>query len=252
MPEIFDMIMMVGDLVLILALFWFIAEAALFFLDEFSGASARIIQEYVSGYASMSGFAPPAFSAEDKFPAVNHMMKITEKLPFVYIKTGTRGTVSSDILTGRQENINIMLTFAQKPPLSYFLSKSIVFVGDCLGNFCAFSGETQNKIRITRDENSVSILLNRESLSTGSLYKLGKKIFFGECNSKTYSADYLFAGTASIKVQVNEDGNIIKDESGENWHEIEIGKTKTINSLKITLFSLDTATNIASIVAECA
>ncbi len=250
MTEIYDIIMMVGDLVLILMLLWFIAEIGQFYLENFWGASSRIIQEYVSGYLSMSNFAPPAFSSESAFPAVNHMMRISEDLPFVLIKTGTRGAVSNP-LAGEQFAQNIMITFAQKPPLSYFLSNIISLSGDCIDNFCAFSGEKQNKIKIKKDYSSVQFLLNRESAAAGSLYKLGDKIFYGECDSKTYSAEYMYAGTHSIHVQVKENGQIIKE--GENpTIEIGIGETRTINSIKVTVYSIDTETNIASIYAECA
>ncbi len=162
MTEMYDMILMVGDLILILIFFWFIAEVGLFFLDEFSGASSRIIQEFVSGYASMSNFAPDAFFAEERFPAVNHLMKISEIPPFVSIKTGTRGTSSLNIMTGEKTGPNIMITFVQKPPLSYFFSDSIDLSGDCVNIFCTFSGETQNKIKIRKNANLVSFLLNKD------------------------------------------------------------------------------------------
>lgn len=250
MTEIYDIIMMVGDLVLILMLLWFIAEIGQFYLENFWGASSRIIQEYVSGYLSMSNFAPPAFSSESAFPAVNHMMRISENLPFVFIKVGTRGTVSNP-LAGEQFTQNIIVTFAQKPPLSYFLSDSIMLLGDCLGGFCAFSDESLNKIKITKNAAAVTVLLNRESAAAGSFYNLGKKIFYGECNSKTYSVEYMYAGTDSIHVQVKENGQIIKE--GENpTIEIVAGETRTINSIKITVYSIDMETNIASIYAECA
>lgn len=164
MTEIYDMVLMVGDLVLILVFFWFIAEAGLFFLDEFSGASSRIIQEYVSGYVSMSNFAPPSFSAESDFPAVNHMMEISKSMPFVFLKVGTMGTPSSNPMTGEQLQPGaIMINFVQKPPLSYFLSNAILLSGDCVGNFCAFSGENKNEIKIKKDESSVSFALNRNT-----------------------------------------------------------------------------------------
>lgn len=248
MTEMYDMILMVGDLILILVFFWFIAEVGLFFLDEFSGASSRIIQEFVSGYASMSNFAPDAFFAEGRFPAVNHLMKLSEIPPFVSIKTGTRGTSSLNLMTGEQTNI--MITFAPKPPLSYFISNNIVLAGDCMDIFCAFSGENQNTIRIKKDSGSVSLLLNKESQAAGSLYKLNKRIFYGECDSKTYSVEYVYAGTNSIHVQVKENENIIKE--GENpTVEIKISETKTTGSIKTTLYSIDTKTNMASIKTEC-
>jgi hypothetical protein len=95
MTEIYDMALMVGDLVVILLLIYFIAEAALFFLDEFSNAALRIIQEFVSGYVSMSNFAPAVFTAQEKFPAVNHMMKILEEPPLVFMKAGSASTSRS-------------------------------------------------------------------------------------------------------------------------------------------------------------
>lgn len=252
MTEIYDMVLMVGDLVLILVFFWFIAEAGLFFLDEFSGASSRIIQEYVSGYVSMSNFAPPSFFAESDFPAVNHMMEILNGPPFVFLKVGIMGTPSSNPMTGEQLQPGaIMINFVQKPPLSYFLSNAILLSGDCVGNFCAFSGENKNTIRLKKDSSSVQFLLNRESLAAGSLYKLGDRIFYGECGSKTYSIDYIYAGTGSIQVQVKENGNIIKE--GPNpTIEIKTGETKTINSVKAAFYSIDPETNIASIAAQCA
>jgi len=252
MTEIYDMVLMVGDLVLILVFFWFIAEAGLFFLDEFSGASSRIIQEYVSGYASMSNFAPASFSAESDFPAVNHMMEILKVPPFIFLKVGTRGTPSSNPMTGGQTPPEaVMINFVQKTPLSYFLSNAILLSGDCVGNFCAFSGENKNTIRLKKESGSVQFLLNRESLATGSLYKLGERIFYGECNLKTYSVDYIYAGTGSIQVQVKENGNIIKE--GPNpTIEVKTGETKTINNVKATFYSIDLQTNIASIAAQCA
>ena len=252
MTEIYDMVLMVGDLVLILVFFWFIAEAGLFFLDEFSGASSRIIQEYVSGYASMSNFAPAAFAAESVFPAVNHMMEISESPQFVFIKVGTRGTTNANPMTGEQAQPNaIMLNFVQKTPLSYFLSNAVLLSGDCMNNFCAFSGESQNTIRMKKDYSSVQFLLNRESAATGALYKLGDRIFYGECGSKTYSVDYMYAGTDSMHVQVKENEKIIK-EGGNPTIEVKIGETKTIGGIKTTLYSIDSETNIASIKTECA
>lgn len=251
MPEIYDIVMMVGDLVVILVFLWFISEIALFFMDEFSGASSRIIQEYVSGYASMSNFAPTVFYARSEFPAVNHMMKISEIPPFISIKSGSKSSASSNPVAGKEINVNILITFVQKPPLSYFLSDNILLRGDCIDSFCSFSGENKNKISLVKETDAVSVLLNRDSLSTGSFYKLGKKIFYGECNSKTYASYYKYAGTDSIRVEVMENDQIIKE--GENpTFEVEKGIPKTINGLKVSLFSIDTSTNIASIYAECA
>jgi len=252
MTEIYDMVLMVGDLVLILVFFWFIAEAGLFFLEEFSGASSRIIQEYVSGYASMSNFAPAVFLATSEFPAVNHMLEILKSPPLVFLKVGTRGSPQTNPMVGEQLSPDtIMLNFVQKPPLSYFLSNAILLSGDCIDNFCAFSGENKNTVRLRKESSSVQFLLNRESSATGSLYKLGDRIFYGECGSKTYSADYMYAGTDSIHVQVKENGQIIKE--GENpTIEVKIGETKTINGIKTTLYSIDSQTNIISIKTECA
>lgn len=250
MTEIYDIVMMVGDLVLILAFLWFISEAALFFMEEFYGASSRIIQEFVSGYASMSSFAPQSFFAREEFPAVNHMMKLSETPPFVFLRTGTKSATSPNMISGGQSNINILLTFAQKPPFSYFLSDSIILTGDCIDNYCVFSGENRNNITILKKTDVVSVLLNRESLSAGSLFKLNRKIFEGECGSKLYVALYKYAGTSSIHVEVAENSQIIKE--GPNpTIEVFKGSPKIINNLKITLFDLDTSTNIASIMAEC-
>lgn len=252
MTEIYDMVLMVGDLVLILVFFWFIAEAGLFFLNEFSGASSRIIQEYVSGYVSMSNFAPAYFSAESDFPAVNHMMEILKSPQFVFLKVGTMGTPSSNPLTGEQTQPNtIMINFVQRTPLQYFLSNAVILSGDCIDIFCTFSDKNKNTIRLKKDSSSVQFLLNRESLATGSLYKLGDRIFYGECGLKTYSVDYMYAGTDSIHVQVKENGQTIKE--GENpTIEVKIGETKTINSIKTTPYSIDSQTNIASIAVRCA
>ncbi len=81
-------------------------------------------------------------------------------------------------------------------------------------------------------------------------YKLGDKIFEGTCGSKYYVATYKYGGTNSVRVEVNEDGKIIKDGESDT-HEISVGETKTINNLKITLYSVNPATNIAVIGANC-
>jgi len=249
MTEMYDMVMMVGNLVLVLVIFWFLINAASLFLDEFSNSSVRLLQEFVSGYISMSNFAPMNFSVEEKFPAVSHMMKVYKSPQLISVKVGSRGTASINPMTGEKKT-NVMVSFAKKSPLAYFLSDGIVLNGNCIDNYCAFSGENPNKIKINKRASSVSFMLNRETLITGTWYKLGDKIFSGECNSKIYSIYYLFGGTDSIRVQVEEDGQIIYDGIDET-HEILIGETKTINDIKITLYELNTVTNMASIFAEC-
>ncbi len=249
MTEIYDMALLVGDLVLILVFIWFLINAGMVFLNEFSNASIRMLQEFISGYASMSNFAPSSFSAEIKFPAVNHMLKIYSDPQLVSVKAGTKGTATLNPVTGEQTKV--MLTFVKKPPFPYFLSDAVILSGDCVETFCAFSGEKTNKIKFSKNGASLSVLLNRESAAAGSFYKLGDNIFSGECGSKIYTAYYMFGGTNSVRVEVNEDGKIIKDGESDT-HEISVGETKTINNLKITLYSVNPATNIASMTAECA
>jgi hypothetical protein len=147
--------------------------------------------------------------------------------------------------------MSVRVTYTPKTPLQYFLSAAISLNGDCINVFCAFSGENQNNITISKKASTVLFYLNRDP-SSGNLYALGDTIFAGKCNAKAYAAEYLFSGTSSIKVQVRENYIIIKDEAGEDYHEIAIGGSKKINSLAVALYSVNTKTNDASIGAMCA
>jgi len=144
---IYDLVKMVAELILVLLILWVIVEAGKTWMEYLALADSRIVQEHVSGFLSISNFAPKHFYTNISFPKVGHKMLITKNPPLVKIEVG-----------GFLELPTVK--FKQKTPVGYVLSNSINLFGDCVEAECKFSVDEYNIFEIEKTDIDVEIKLN--------------------------------------------------------------------------------------------
>lgn len=162
-PE-YDLIVMLGDLILILLFFYLLAEMGLSMLEQLYTADARIIQEYASGYLSMSNFAPDSFIANQTFPKVSHSLSAMSAPPLVMVNVGSKASVGRNFLDQTYETLkDTNLVFVQKPPLPFTLAGEARVGGSCAGAAgfagCIFSTSSYNAIEIAKKSAEITVNL---------------------------------------------------------------------------------------------
>ncbi len=160
METAYDIVMMLGDLVLIFLFFWFLINLGFTILEQLYTADARLIQEYTSGYLSMSNFAPEVFNSNQTFPRVSHILNVLAEPQFVSIKVGSGTTAGSQIGENLFERA-INVVFTPRIPLGYLLS-SVNLGGSCVSGGCVFSTEKYNVLGINKDDNNVNANMYRK------------------------------------------------------------------------------------------
>lgn len=162
-PE-YDLIIMLGDLILILLFFYLLAEMGLSMLEQLYTADARIIQEYVSGYLSMENFAPDSFIVNQTFPRVSHSLNVAPEPPLIEVNVGSKASTSRNFLDQTIETLKeTNLIFVKKSPLPYTLVGTAALGGSCAGAVgsggCVFSTKAYNSIEIAKKSAEISINL---------------------------------------------------------------------------------------------
>lgn len=154
METAYDIAVMLGDLVLVFLFFWFLINLGFTILEQLYTADARLIQEYASGYLSMSNFAPESFSSNQTFPRVSHILSISSEPPIIRIKVGSGTTAASQVGENLFEK-TINVAFTPRVPLGYLLS-GVNIVGSCVSAGCIFSNEKYNVLEIIKNNNIVN------------------------------------------------------------------------------------------------
>lgn len=163
MGPTYDLVMMIGDLALILLFFWLLANLGMTILNQIYTADARMIQEYSSGYLSMSNFAPENFASNQTFPRVSHLFAASIEPPLIDVKVGVyeTATISRDIL-GQPMDDSIFVKFIPKTPLPFTISGT-TFAGSCINVIgaggCAFSSKNYNALEIIKEGKNVALNL---------------------------------------------------------------------------------------------
>ncbi|MBU5678675.1 MAG: hypothetical protein KQA36_02160 [Candidatus Aenigmarchaeota archaeon] len=147
MHPIYNLAKMVCSLILIIMMFRLVMDLGETYVEYFSRANSRVIQEFVSGFISISNFAPSKFYVNNTFPEVSHILKILEDPPLVNISSGK---------TSKQPKI----IFKEYQPLGYTKLDGIKLGGKCIKNWCEFSGEKLNTITIIKEKGDVEISHN--------------------------------------------------------------------------------------------
>lgn len=115
------------------------------YVEYFARANSRVIQEFVSGFISISNFAPSQFFVNNTFPEVSHLLQVLERPPLVNISSGR---------TAKQPKI----IFKEYPPLGYVKINETKISGNCYNKWCEFSGDKLNAITLIKESGEIKLL----------------------------------------------------------------------------------------------
>ena len=144
MHPIYNLAKMICSLILIIMMLRLAIDLGESYVEYFSRANSRMIQEYVSGFISISNFAPSQFNVNNTFPEVSHVLQILENPPVINISSGKTAKVPR-------------IVFRPYPPLGYIKTSTTKLEGDCINKRCEFSGENLNNIVISKDTEELKI-----------------------------------------------------------------------------------------------
>lgn len=144
MHPMYDLAKMICSLILIIMMFRLTLDLGESYVQYFIRGNSRIVQEFVSGFISMSNYAPSQFYVNNTFPEVSHLMQVLENPPLVNISSGK---------VARRP----LIKFREYPPLSYTKTEKIKIQGNCTQKFCEFSGEKLNSIILSKNEDILEI-----------------------------------------------------------------------------------------------
>jgi len=144
MHPMYDLAKMICSLILIISIFRLVIELGYVYLEYFARGNVRVMQEFISGFISISNFAPSESYFEGNFPEVSHEIKIVKNPPLINISPGGASQMPR-------------IKFREYPEISYTLLNKISLKGDCVERWCALSGKNINKIIIEKSENNIKI-----------------------------------------------------------------------------------------------
>lgn len=145
MHPIYNLAKMVCSLILIIMMFRLVIDLGETYVEYFARANSRVIQEFVSGFISISNFAPSQFFVNNTFPEVSHLLQVLENPPLVNISSGR---------TAKQPKI----IFKEYPPLGYVKTDENKISGNCFNKWCEFSGDKLNVITVIKDISEIKLL----------------------------------------------------------------------------------------------
>ncbi|MEM7826699.1 MAG: hypothetical protein QXQ40_00550 [Candidatus Aenigmatarchaeota archaeon] len=147
MHPMYDLAKMVCSLILILLFLKLVVDMTTTYIEYLAMGNSRIVQEYLSGFLSMSNFAPQNFYVINAFPEITHKLKVTKTPPLINITSG--GVVKAP-----------KIKFREYEPLGYTLSDKIVISGDCIDRWCEFSSNELNALKLIKSDDNVNVVLN--------------------------------------------------------------------------------------------
>ncbi len=144
MHPMYDLAKMICSLILIISIFRLVIELGYVYIEYFARGNVRVMQEFISGFISISNVAPSESYFEGIFPEVSHEIKIVKEPPLINISPGGVSQMPR-------------IKFREYPEISYTIAKSLNIEGDCVEKWCVLSGENINKIIIEKSENIIKI-----------------------------------------------------------------------------------------------
>ena len=191
MDPMFDSSMLAVAVIVSLAMVFVVVNLISSILDEMLKMSPEFIIEQISGYLTLSTYAPDIFYINDSLPNVGHAIKIQADIPrsfYYYIENDEYEPILEIIqknqlstkppliyievakLTGTQQ-----IEFKQPAPISFTYLNSMNITGDCINSYCMFEvydekkkkeekieKKDYNDISISKLNNTIKISFNKK------------------------------------------------------------------------------------------
>lgn len=140
-------VIILGNIIFLFVALWTVGKLGSFLSKYLAPADPEIIQEHVSSFLSMSGFAPKYFLVVETFPQVGHKLIVETDTQTVKVKGGKFLWLER-------------IRFKEHVPLKFSKWENMEVRGNCVNTYCNFSSYELNMLKIFKNGSLVEVNLS--------------------------------------------------------------------------------------------